>query len=210
MWLKCVPIVVRAAAAMALAGPAAAETLILSEPDPPSAMEVAGKPTGAVSVFRLVSSPGGPLGARVRVTRWTGLDLTGTVVALDDTSLTLRTEDGEPPTVMYRNEVTTIEVSRGHRSRAVGALFGAGVGGLAAVVLAATSSEDEPRGDWLFPNSFGVNLAIGAVMLVPAGVLVGFLIPPAERWQEVRLDGTRRSAGAAADRLLGASLTVGF
>ena len=149
-----------------------------------------------------------PAGARVRVTVATGGRLTGKFLALDDKTLTLQITGQADPILLRRGDITTVAVTSGRRSRGKGALIGAGVGVGAGIVIGLASGSD-PQGTFL-AFSAGDKALIYAIVLAPIGALIGLAVPPAERWEEKRLDRIRLSVYPVRGRGLGVSLAFGF
>jgi hypothetical protein len=150
-------------------------------------------------------------GVRVRATLAAGGGrVVGTVLALDDKNLKLQIQERADPIVLRREDVTSLAVSDGHRSRGKGALYGtivgAGAGALTGVVggIAGNSSSDSrARG----AIEGGLLLAfLGA----PVGALVGLAIPPAERWKELPPERFRLSLAPVRGGGAAVSLTFVF
>ena len=119
-------------------------------------------------------------GTRIRVEA-RGADrenpLDGTLVALDSTKLTLRTELGTAPTIIQRSDVIRIATHSGRHTNAaaaIGALIGAG----AAAVFVLRSAGNEGCGGCALP------IVILGIPAAAAGAGVGTLVAP-DRWTRV-------------------------
>ncbi|MDD5718072.1 MAG: hypothetical protein PHQ53_00115 [Candidatus Krumholzibacteria bacterium] len=114
--------------------------------------------------------------------------ITGDLVSLTDTDITLATTTYGPPETVSLDEVDTLElcVQRGRRTR--GALIGLGTGALAGVLIGLAAGDDEENDDtwsWELTLTAGEKSALAAVILAPVGALVGALVAPGERWEPV-------------------------
>ena len=154
---------------------------------------------------------------RVRITAPTALKgrITGSILSIDESSLTIETKKGKSPFVVPLQTVSRLEVSGGRRSRGRGAGLGAAIGfaavGLYFGVLEARSecglgfdffSCDEPA-------PLAVGTGFGLLLGAPLGALIGLLIPPGERWERTSLK--RVSVGIApAPRGIGVSVSLSF
>jgi len=165
---------------------------------------------GATGTAKEMPNP--KVGARVRLLA-RDLDpepLIGTVVEIDDETLSLRVGEGETPAVVPREAITRLEVSAGRKSRGRGALIGAVVGGLVgAIALAATPEPSCGPNPW---SCIGISKeeAAPAVIGLGAGVgaLVGLAITPGEKWTV--LPSARVAFSPAHGRHVQISLTVVF
>ncbi len=158
-------------------------------------------------------------GTRVRVTAPTGGGrLVGTVVALDDKSLTLRisgktdnrsiapqVSGKTDTTVLRREEISRLFVSEGRGSRGRAALIGAAYGAGASAVLGLAAGNDSPES--FIRLSAVAKAALFCVVLVPIGALIG-ASHPAERWKELPTNAVRMSLAPV--RGLGASVSIAF
>lgn len=120
-------------------------------------------------------------GSRVRLTAQSvsGKRLVGTVVGLDEATLTLQRQGAKETLQVPRGAITTLEVSR-HRSRkGKGAGIGALVGLGAAVAIGLGAGDDD---DCVFCYSKGETAAIFGILTVPAGALLGLAVAPGEKW----------------------------
>jgi serine protease Do len=121
-------------------------------------------------------------GSRIRVeARGTGreIPLEGTLLGLDSTKLTMRTQRGRAPTVIPRSELVRIETHAGRRTNmaaAIGALVGAGVAG----ALVVRSAGNEGCSECILP------IVVLGIPAAAAGAAFGMLVAP-DRWNEVRL-----------------------
>jgi hypothetical protein len=154
-------------------------------------------------------------GSRVRLTApsVSGKRLVGTVLGLDDATLTLQRQGGKETLQVPRGAITTIEVSR-HRSwKGKGAGIGALVGLGAAVAVGLGAGRDDCiQGDDLFArlarslcHGKGEMAAVFGILTVPAGALLGLAVAPGEKWHPSSLD--RLSVSITPTRG-GAGLTV--
>jgi hypothetical protein len=145
--------------------------------------------------------------------------MVGTLVRLDEESLTLRLSEHEEDLRLKRHAITDIEISRrrGNRGKAIGlgVLAGAAVGG---VIGAMTESDcPEPHfpgqnvlsdfGSSLCNDLHGVSTAGGVIFGMPAGALIGFALSHGERWEKASADGLHV---AIAPTRRGAMLRVSF
>jgi hypothetical protein len=143
-------------------------------------------------------------GLRVRLTApsVSGKRLVGTVVALDDATLTLQRQGGQETLQVPRGAMTTTEVSWRRSRKGKGAAIGGLVGLGAAVAIGLAAGEDcspfqdvgDPLGDAVahFLRSFcyskGEMAAVAAILTLPAGALLGLAVAPGEKWQPSSLD----------------------
>ena len=155
-------------------------------------------------------------GTRLRVFAPTlgGKPMVGVLQSLRDNTLTLAAEGHASAVVVPRQEITRIDRSGGRHSRGRWAVRGAGLGLLAGVAigLAAGNSCTNELIDvfTLGACSAGPKAAIGAILGVPAGALIGLAVPPGERWEHVPL-GQGRSAATHPARLRSiVSVTISF
>lgn len=167
-------------------------------------------------------------GTRVRVTVQTGGGrLVGTVLALDEKSLTLlgRVIPSPSPspnrglaqaelqvpgkadtTVLRREDITRVDVSAGLRSRGRGALNGVLIGAGAGALLGLAAGSDDQSS--FMPLSAGAKAALWCVVLVPIGALIGAGRHPAEQWKELPPDRIRLSFAPVSGR--GAAVSLAF
>jgi hypothetical protein len=121
--------------------------------------------------------------------------LVGTVVGLDEATLTLQRQGAKDTLQVPRGAITTLETSahgsRKGRGAAIGALAGLGAG----VALGLAIGEDcsEVLGELeplfsVFCFSKGEMAAVAALLTVPAGALVGLAVAPGEKWQRSSLE----------------------
>lgn len=172
-----------------------------------------------VSVARADEPAPVAAGARVRLTApsVSGKRLVGTLVGLDDTTLTLQRQGGKETLQVPRGAITTTEVSWRRSRKGKGAAIGAlvGLGAAVAIGLAAgdddCSSVQDVGNPWLdltahvlrtFCHSKGEMAAFAAILTVPAGALLGLAVAPGEKWQpsspdrlSVRITPVRGGAG---------------
>lgn len=138
-------------------------------------------------------------GARVRVVlteeaRRSGLgaatQLSGTLLNLNDSLLTLETPATRDSAVVSRQDVELLEMRISRDKRGIGALVGFGVGIAAGVLLGQASGDDEgsfaffSRDDKKYLYSF---------LLAPVGAFIGVRVAPREKWEPVHLDRVRVS-----------------
>ncbi len=146
-------------------------------------------------------------GTRVRVTVPTGGGrLVGTVLALDDKNLTLQIPGKTDTTVLRREDITTVDVYAGRRSRGRGALNGAAFGAVMGALMGLAAGSDDP-GTFIRLSAGGKAL-IAATLLAPIGALVGAAAPPPERWKELPKDRIRLSFVPVIGR--GAAVSLAF
>jgi hypothetical protein len=150
-------------------------------------------PTGVFAEERVAgASPEGPR-VRLAVPSVSGERLIGTVVSLDEATLTLQRQGAEGTLLVPLHAITTLEVSR-HRSRkGKGAAIGALVGLGSAVAIGLAAGDDctgSAHGDDLLSRldrslCFGVaeTTLLSAILTVPAGALLGLVTAPGEKWE---------------------------
>ena len=170
------------------------------------------------------ASPAGP-GPRVRLTAPTvsGKRLIGTLVRLDEATLTLQQEGAKATLIVPRGSITRIELSRHRGRRGKGAGIGALVGIGAAVVLGVAAGEncDFPaarpenldlveRLDRSFCFGKGEIALAAALVTVPLGTLLGYAAAPGERWVVTSPDRFRMSVAPVRGGGVGASLSFRF
>jgi hypothetical protein len=159
---------------------------------------------------------------RVRVTApaISGKRLVGTLLAMDETTMTIGSEKGKRVLEVPRAAVTRIEVSRRSSRKGKGAGIGALVGLGAAVAIGFAAGEDCPPRD---PNDhslagalsricFGRNeMAVGAgVLTIPLGALIGLAAAPGERWARTTPDRLKVAVTPVRGSGVGAALSVRF
>lgn len=106
--------------------------------------------------------------------------IVGTLTGVDVSVLTIQTSKEE--VVVRRDAIQTLELSERRGWRRRGALIGAGLGVVVAVIAAA-SDDQEPflfTGKPLFTRT-DVGMMYG-ILAVPLGAGVGALVAPGERW----------------------------
>jgi hypothetical protein len=148
---------------------------------------------------RLLFGEGDPIpGARVRVTATAATNqdvgdrsrerrIQGKLLALDEATMTIETEDQPRPIVVPRPEIKKLEVSMRPSRKGRAALIGAGAGALIGGVWGYSSASDCSSEEFLclFPKEDRPKLALGGAVLVGAlGAGLGALFGPGERWQE--------------------------
>ena len=131
-------------------------------------------------------------GTRIRVFARTlgSKPLVGVLQSWQEKELTLAAEGRPSAVVVRRQEVTRIDRSGGRHSRGRWAIRGAGLGLLAGVAigLAVGNSCTGQVIDVITICSAGSKAAIGVILGVPAGALIGLTVPPGERWEHVPLN----------------------
>jgi hypothetical protein len=118
--------------------------------------------------------------------------LVGVLQSLRDDALTLAAEGHPSAVVVPRQEVTRIDRSGGRHSRARWAIRGAGLGLLAGVAIGLAKGNTCTGFELIDIFTLGgcsakAKAAIGAILGIPAGALVGLAVPPGERWEHVPL-----------------------
>jgi hypothetical protein len=144
--------------------------------------------------------------------------LTGTLVGLDETALTLRLERGQESIQIPRSAITKIEASRHRSRRGNSAAIGALVGLAAALTIGAAVGDNCPRSDsrdpWDFSGLFcytRTEVALGSsILTIPAAALVGLAVGPGEKWEISTPDRFRVAVRPTRGGGLRASLTVRF
>ena len=157
-----------------------------------------------------------PVGARVRASVTEGSPnagaahstLTGRLLAVSETDLTIETSPGRPAVVVPRHQVAGLEQSLRPSRRKQGALIGLAVGAAAGLVLVAADHNDSscprPEEDFLglcrgLQEAFSgpEYYAAGALLLGAAGAGIGALVAPGEKWETVTGDRMRVAVGPA-------------
>jgi hypothetical protein len=117
-------------------------------------------------------------GARIRVTAPTqaSRQIVGILTSVDPSVLTVQTS--KEFITVRREAIRTLELSERRGRKGKGALIGAGVGLLAAALVAATTKQ----GDFLTP---GESFLAGVILFIPTGTGLGALLAPGERWVPV-------------------------
>lgn len=123
--------------------------------------------------------------------------LTGKLLGLSDSVLTLEMPTAGPPAVLPRRDVASLAVSLGRDQRGTGALIGFGVGIGAGVLVGQVSGDDE---DCFICISAADKSLFAALILAPLGALVGALGAPAEEWQLLPLDRVRMGLDSTGGR----------
>jgi hypothetical protein len=155
-------------------------------------------------------------GARVRVFVTDGAQgpgaahtrrLTGTLLGLSDTVLTLEKWPGTPAVVLPRQNVTRLDLSLHRGQRGKGALIGLGAGVGLGLLLGLAAGDDKPG---FFAFTAGEKAGMFAMLLGPLGTLVGVVAAPGEKWQAVPPDRIRLGLDGTLRRERGASLALRF
>jgi hypothetical protein len=120
---------------------------------------------------------------RVRVTAPTvsGTRLVGTLLRMDEATLTLRRKGGKEVIEVPRRAITRMEVSRRPSKRGKGAGIGALIGLGAAVAIGVAEGEDCSGGKWLCFDTPTMVLA-SSILTIPAGTVLGLVFAPGESW----------------------------
>ncbi len=126
-------------------------------------------------------------GGRVRATvrqdtgegTWT---VTGTLLDLDETSLTIAPSDGGAKVQVSRDEIYGLESSVKPSGHGKGALIGLGAGAVLGAMVG-YSGGDDPEGMLSF--SAGAKAGMGAVTFGAVGALVGALTSSGEQWESI-------------------------
>jgi hypothetical protein len=141
-------------------------------------------------------------GDRIRVnTSTASRPFTGSIAAIDDTTITLGTARSGSPTVLRRHDITELAVSQGGRgSRGKNTLVGASIGAGIGALLGLTEKDDPAL-------SAGWIAGIGAIAGASTGALIGLFV--AEWWKDVPVE--RIGVGAEPiSKRPGLSLTYSF
>lgn len=143
-----------------------------------------------------VPAPGSSPRVRVTAPTVSGKRLVGTLLRMDEETLTLGAQKGQGVIEVPRSAITRMEVSRRSSRKGKGAGIGALVGLGAAVAIGFATGDDcdslpEPGPGWsglverLNRNlcmGKGETAAIVSILTVPAGALIGLGAAPGERW----------------------------
>lgn len=131
----------------------------------------------------------------------------GTLVRVEDETLTLRVDGTEQTLGVARRSIVKFEVSAGKRSRTKNALVGAGFGvGFAAVFLLSYFGGDALEDE----AAFATSTIMVATMTVPMCALIGAVLPTPERWKELPVDRVQVSVAPLPGRGVAVSLRFGF
>jgi hypothetical protein len=163
-----------------------------------------------------------PSPPRVRVTApsVSGKRLVGTIVALDDTILTLQPQGAGEKIRIPRAAIARLEASRRRSRKPLGAGIGllAGIGAAVAIHRAADKTceragnrEGADQAGALF-TCLGSSTAglLGEILSIPAGALIGRAVAPSEKWEETTADHLRLTVGAGHGGGLRAGLAIRF
>ena len=122
--------------------------------------------------------------------------ITGTLLGLTETSLTLERSTTEPPIIIPLQNLASLELNTRQGRRKKGALIGlcAGVatGVLTVLVLDATHEKDPDNWEILGTKEMAV---ISGFYLGSVGALVGALVAPGARWQPIPSDQIQLGVG---------------
>jgi hypothetical protein len=143
------------------------------------------------------------LGTRIRVTTASttapiarSSTVTGSLTHISDSTLVLGDLSHRGAAVISREEITRIERMIQGRQRGKGALYGFFIGaGFGAI--AGFASGDDPSG--MVSLSAETKAGFGALVFGALGTLIGLLVAPGERWQEVELDPPAAGLEVSAD-----------
>jgi hypothetical protein len=124
--------------------------------------------------------------------------IVGTLVSVDAAVLTIQTS--KQRIAVRREAIRALESSERRSSKKKGALIGAGIGAVAAIVVALTDKQEPFLGsDPLFTREeLGL---VAAAAFVPVGVGLGALLAPGERWTPVATAGAAKAAGPGPPRI---------
>ena len=162
---------------------------------------------------------------RVRVTAPTvsGKRLVGTLLAMNDTTLTIGSEKGKGVIEVPRSAVTRIELSRrpSRKGKGAGIGFLAGLGAAVAIGIAAgddCGSLPGPREADDFVARLNRNLCMGkaetalavSILAVPVGTLIGMGAAGGERWARTTPDRLSLAVKPTRTGGLGAALSLRF
>jgi hypothetical protein len=159
---------------------------------------------------------------RVRVTALSvsGKRLVGTIVAFDDTILTLQPQGAAEKIRIPRAAIARLEASRRRSRKRLGAGIGllAGIGAAVAIDRAADKTceragnrqGDDQSGVLFTCLGAGTAGLFGAILSVPAGALIGWAVAPGEKWEETTADHLRLTVGAGRGGSLHAVLAIRF
>jgi len=172
------------------------------------------------AVAEATQPPPSPPRVRVTAPSVSGKRLVGTIVALDDTTLTLQAQGAEEKTRIPRAAIAKLEASRRRSRKRLGAGIGllAGIGGAAAIHYAADKT-CERAGERTGGDQLGVIFTcvgtgaaglLGGILSVPAGTLIGWAVAPGEKWEETAADHLRLTVGAGRGGGMRAALAVRF
>jgi hypothetical protein len=159
-------------------------------------------------------------GTRIRVTApsLSGKRLVGTLVGLDETTLRLQRE-GKEPLVVPRASILKVEVSRRRSRNADGAGIGLLIGLGTAIAIGLATGDDcnaivgdsfEARLSRAFCYDRGETALITGILTVPAGVVLGLVAAPGERWEASSPDRLRLAIAPARRGGVRASLAIRF
>jgi hypothetical protein len=163
---------------------------------------------------------------RVRVTApgVSGKRLVGTLLAMDEATLTIGLGDGKGVREVPRSAITRIEMSRRPSRRGKGAGIGALVGIGAAVAIGMAAGDDcgslpEPAPGWEgFTDALNRNLCMdkmetalaASILIVPAAALIGMGAAGGEKWSRTTPDRLRLAVKPTRTGGLGAALSLRF
>lgn len=155
-------------------------------------------------------------GARVRVVIADGATrsgiagtrtLTGGLIDLSDSLLTLAVPRATHPVVLPRQDVASLAVSLRRDQRGTGALIGLGVGVTAGILIGQASGDDE---ECFICATAEAKSFLAALFLAPLGALIGVAVAPVEEWAFVPLDRVRFGFDSTTRSTPGVAITVGF
>jgi hypothetical protein len=87
--------------------------------------------------------------------------------------------------VLALPDIAHLDVSRGRHSRAHGAAIGAGFGALLGVAIGLAAGEDCTGQEFICFDR-GETATVGGLLGLPIGTIIGVLVPPGEKWEQVR------------------------
>ena len=122
---------------------------------------------------------------------------------------------GGPPRVVVvpRQAVTRVDRSGGRHSRGRWTARGAGLGLLAGVAigLASGACADDLTALFTFGTcDRGLKAVLGGILGTPTGALIGFAMPPGERWERVPLNQVRSAVRSPSRPAKAVSVTISF
>ena len=129
-------------------------------------------------------------GTRVRATvtdpaKGKTKDVTGTLVDLGDTTITMTVSNSRTPLVIPRENIAVLEASVKPSRKGSGALIGLGVGAVLGAAIGFASGDDPPG---IVSFSAGAKAGMGAIVFGPLGAIIGAIGAPGEQWQAVPPD----------------------
>lgn len=164
----------------------------------------------AVEAF---AAPMPPLsaGAKIKVETTTSpRDQVGTLVALGDSTLSIRPSGEAAAIEIPRSDIAALSVATGQRSRWRKAFFGFGIGAVSGFLLGYAQGDDEHGAwdfVWLSAEEKGLVLA---ALFAPTGGIVGLALRPGDRWSEIPVETIRAAPQVTSRGVPGIVVTVRF